>query len=202
MAMTEFRLYGSLGARYGRVHRLECNTPAEGLSGLMMRCEGLTEFLLTAHLDDIYFKVRKRGHDMAADELQHAHGSRIITIAPVTVGAKSGLIQAIAGIALVVASFYTGGLATAGILSASMASSLGAGLFSTGIALTLGGVMQMLSPQPGLQVRQDPDNKPSYAFGGPVNTTTQGNPVAILYGEREIGGQIISASIVAEDTNG
>lgn len=202
MAMTEFRLYGDLGRIYGRVHRLDCHTPAEGLSGLMLRCEGLMEYLMGAHMDNVYFRVRKKGHDMGMDELQHSHGSRIITIAPVVMGAKSGLIQVVAGIALVVASFYTGGLATAGILSASAATSVGAAAFSAGVAMTLGGVMQMLSPQPGLQSRQDPDNKPSYAFGGPVNTTTQGNPVAILYGEREVGGQIISASIVAEDTNG
>jgi len=32
-----------------------------------------------------------------------------------------------------------------------------------------------------------------------VNTLAMGNPVALLYGEREIGGAIISAGIVAED---
>ncbi|PZA23441.1 phage tail protein, partial [Enterobacter hormaechei] len=47
--------------------------------------------------------------------------------------------------------------------------------------------------------RDDPDNKPSYAFGGSVNTLAMGNPVALLYGVREIGGAIISAGIVAED---
>ncbi|HBC80581.1 MAG TPA: phage tail protein [Escherichia sp.] len=63
-----------------------------------------------------------------------------------------------------------------------------------------GGVYQMLSPQPkGLQGRDDPDNRPSYAFGGAVNTIAMGNPVPVLYGEREIGGAIISAGIVAED---
>ncbi|MCE1424815.1 tail assembly protein, partial [Enterobacter hormaechei] len=46
---------------------------------------------------------------------------------------------------------------------------------------------------------QEPDNKPSYAFGGPVNTTASGNPVPLLYGQREIGGAIISAGIYAED---
>lgn len=30
-------------------------------------------------------------------------------------------------------------------------------------------------------------------------TLAMGNPVALLYGEREIGGAIISAGIVAED---
>lgn len=75
-----------------------------------------------------------------------------------------------------------------------------AGLIMSGSSMMAGGIYQMLSPQPkGLQGRDDPDNKPSYAFGGSVNTLAMGNPVAILYGEREIGGAIISAGIVAED---
>ncbi|HHJ4498639.1 TPA: tail assembly protein, partial [Escherichia coli] len=31
------------------------------------------------------------------------------------------------------------------------------------------------------------------------NTTASGNPVPLLYGQREIGGAIISAGIYAED---
>ena len=75
-----------------------------------------------------------------------------------------------------------------------------ASLISSGAGMMIGGVIQMLSPmQGGLASRQDPDNKPSYAFGGPVNTIAQGNPVPILYGKRRIGGAIISAGIYAED---
>lgn len=48
-------------------------------------------------------------------------------------------------------------------------------------------------------MRQSPDNKPSYAFGGPVNSTAQGNPVGVLYGKRRIGGAVISAGIYADD---
>lgn len=73
-------------------------------------------------------------------------------------------------------------------------------LYAAAGSMAVGGVVQMLSPQvSGLRMRQDPDNKPSYAFGGPVNTTASGNPVPLLYGQREIGGAIISAGIYAED---
>ncbi len=76
----------------------------------------------------------------------------------------------------------------------------GGALAMVGASTALGGVVQMLSPQmPGLGMRESPDNKSSYAFGGPVNTTVQGNPVAVLYGTREIGGAIISAGIYTED---
>lgn len=42
-------------------------------------------------------------------------------------------------------------------------------------------------------------NVASYGFGGAVTTTSQGNPVAIIYGEREVGGAIGSAGIYGED---
>jgi predicted phage tail protein len=75
---------------------------------------------------------------------------------------------------------------------------IGAGMVSAGIGMMAGGIYQMLSPQPkGLQGRDDPDNKPSYAFGGSVNTLAMGNPVA-LYMVSAIGGAIISAGIVAK----
>jgi predicted phage tail protein len=105
---------------------------------------------------------------------------------------KAGMFQTILGavmvVAGVVASFIPGGQAFA------------PSLLIGGASMMAGGIYQMLSPQPkGLQGRDDPDNKPSYAFGGSVNTLAMGNPVALLYGEREIGGAIISAGIVAED---
>ena len=50
-------------------------------------------------------------------------------------------------------------------------------LYAAAGSMAVGGVVQMLSPQvSGLRMRQEPDNKPSYAFGGPVNTTASGNP--------------------------
>ncbi len=66
--------------------------------------------------------------------------------------------------------------------------------------MMLGGIVQMLSPQPaGLASKQDAENRASYAFGGVTNTTAQGNPVPLLYGRRRIGGAIISAGIYVED---
>lgn len=63
-----------------------------------------------------------------------------------------------------------------------------------------GGVIQLLSPQPGgLARKESSDNKASYAFGGVTNTTSQGYPVGLLYGKRRIGGAIISAGIYVGD---
>lgn len=205
MAMTTFKLYGDLGRRFGKEHKLECFTPGEGITGLCVKLPGFQDYMMAAHLDGIAFRIRKGDHKITQlEEIGHQHGERVITIAPVVGGAKSGgLGQLLVGVAVIVASFYTGGLATAAFgASAATAAAIGTATFSFGMALTLGGAMQLLSPQPkGLMMREDVDNKASYAFGGPVNTTSQGTALGVLWGEREIGGAVVSAGIVAEDYN-
>ncbi|MTC33016.1 tail assembly protein, partial [Providencia alcalifaciens] len=123
-----------------------------------------------------------------------------IRIAPVIKGSKrGGFFQTILGVAMIGAAMMLGPAGWAAFGAAGFA---GGALAMSGAAMALGGIIQMLSPQPrGLSVRQDADNKPSYAFGGAVNTTAQGNPVPLLYGldRREVGGAIISAGIYTED---
>lgn len=160
--------------------------------------DGFEEYLLNAHKRGLTFAIfvgDKQKSNIAEAELEMTKGTDDIHLVPVIIGSKrGGLFQTILGAALIGAAFWTGGLSVAAW------GTFSTGLAMTGASLALGGVVQMLSPQQqGLRMRQDPDNKPSYAFGGPVNSTAQGNPVGILYGEREIGGAIISAGIYTED---
>ncbi|MDF3736703.1 tail assembly protein, partial [Enterobacter hormaechei] len=123
-----------------------------------------------------------------------------IRIAPVIIGSKrAGFFQTILGVALVaVAAFVTGGAAI-GIGGTAFAGGWGA-VAGIGASMAIGGVVQMLSPQTtGLASKQSADNRASYAFGGVTNTTSQGNPVPILYGKRRIGGAVASAGIYVED---
>lgn len=193
--LTTIRLYGVLGARFGRVHRLAVQTSAEAVKALCINLDGLESYLLNAKKNGMTFAVFRGRHNIGADDFKNLAGSTDIRIAPVMEGAKkAGLFQTILGAVMVVAGIVVTGMTfgSAGVI--------GAGMVSAGIGMMAGGIYQMLSPQPkGLQGRDDPDNKPSYAFGGSVNTLAMGNPVALLYGEREIGGAIISAGIVAED---
>ena len=66
--------------------------------------------------------------------------------------------------------------------------------------MAAGGVMQMLTPQAkGLGAQDSPANRASYSFNGPVNTSAQGNPVGLLYGQLVVGSAVISAGIYAQD---
>ncbi|MFG0800590.1 tail assembly protein [Leclercia sp. GLN_9] len=193
--LTTIRLYGALGARFGRVHRLAVQTSAEAVKALCINLDGLESFLMNAKKNGMTFAVFRGKRNIGAQDFKELGGDSDIRIAPVMEGAKkAGMFQTILGAVMVVAGIVVSGL------SAGWASPVGGAMISAGIGMAAGGIYQMLSPQPkGLQGRDDPDNKPSYAFGGAVNTLAMGNPVALLYGEREIGGAIISAGIVAED---
>lgn len=191
--LTTIRLYGALGARFGRVHRLAVQTSAEAVKALCINLDGLESFLMNAKKNGMTFAVFRGKRNIGEQDFKELGGDSDIRIAPVMEGAKkAGMFQTILGAVMVVtgvvASFIPG------------AQGFAPSLIIGGVSMMAGGIYQMLSPQPkGLQGRDDPDNKPSYAFGGAVNTLAMGNPVALLYGEREIGGAIISAGIVAED---
>lgn len=195
MELKTIRLYGKLGALFGRVHHLAINSPAEAVRALSITIPGFELYMMQAHLRGMKFAVFKNKENIGKEELQLNSGYQEIRIAPVIAGSKrGGMFQTILGAVMVVA-----GVAI-GYFSGGTLSAFGYGMAKFGAAMMIGGVMQMLAPQPkGLAMRQDAENSPSYAFGGPVNTTAMGNPVAVLYGEREIGGAIISAGIDAAD---
>ena len=69
-----------------------------------------------------------------------------------------------------------------------------------GIGMMVGGVAQMLMPKVDVVQDENQDgNKANKGFGGAVTTVAQGNPVPVLYGQREVGGFIASAGQYPED---
>ncbi|MFJ5503811.1 tail assembly protein [Pectobacterium carotovorum] len=190
-SLKTIRLYGVLGATFGRVHHLAVESRQEAIKALSVIIPGFEKFLLTSKSRGLTYAVFDGKRNLSKDELDF-NVSKEIRIAPVVIGSKqNGLFQTILGATLLaVAIFAPWGTAFA------YSNFLGA----LGGSMVLGGIVQMLTPmQGGISMRESPDNKPSYAFGGPVNSIAQGNPVPILYGRRRIGGAIISAGIYAED---
>ncbi|AXH72361.1 MAG: tail component protein [Caudoviricetes sp.] len=179
------RLYGVLGARFGRVHRFVCNSPAEAVSALCRMVDGFQEFLARSEERGLVYSVFLGKRNLAAQDFDVPPGPDDIRIAPVLQGSKrAGVLQTVIGAVLIAVGAYTGQL----------------WLVKIGAAIALSGVAQMLSPvAKGLGNSDKADNKPSYSFTGPVNTTAQGNPVPILYGEMIVGSAVISSGIMSED---
>ena len=195
--LRKITLYGILRVRFGKEYNLAVETPREAIKALCVLIDGFERFLFTSKQRGITYAIFVGDKNISEEELEMGKGGNDIRIAPILIGSKKGgLFQTIFGAALVgIASFATGGLA-AGLA----AGGLWGATALMGASMFLGGVVQMLSPQPkAYGARQSPENSPSYAFGSPVNTVAQGNPVPVGYGYRRIGGAIISAGIYAED---
>ncbi|HHF8664694.1 TPA: tail assembly protein [Klebsiella pneumoniae] len=190
--MTRIELSGTLGKMFGKVHHRLISTTHEAGIALANTMPGFEKFMISSEERGLTYAIFKNNKNIGLDDLGFPVTGEVIRIVPVVVGSKkSGFLQTILGAVIVAA----GAVATF-----VFDQPWGVNVMMAGGAMMLGGVVQMLSPQPaGLARKESADNKASYAFGGVTNTASQGYPVPLLYGKRRIGGAIISAGIYVED---
>jgi len=188
-------LSGPLGREFGREFRLAVNSPAEAVRALCIMVPGFQKFLRAAKSKGLEFAVFIGRRNIAKEQLNDPPGEDVIRIAPVLVGAKrGGVLQTIIGAVLIVVGIY-----------GNLAGGWGQPFINLGVSMMIGGVVQMLSPQPkGLGAKDSPENAPSYSMNGTVNTQAQGNPVPAAYGGHDtkgmlVGSAVISGGILAED---
>jgi len=160
--------------------------------GYFKQFAGFERYMTESASKGLRFAVFNGKENIAEDSLDKPTGGEVIRIVPVLAGSKrAGSLQTIVGAVLVAAAF---------VLSFTPFAGASPFLYQMGAALMVGGVLQMLSPQPkGLGAQDRPNNRPSYSFNGPVNTSAQGNPVGLLYGQMIVGSSVISAGIYAQD---
>lgn len=199
--LREIRLYGQLAKFTGRRRFMAAvDTAAEAIRFLIANFPGLE-----AHIGEPgrYYRVKVGEDAIDADELHGPVGSNSISIIPVISGAGA-VGRIIAGVALVALSIFVPGLGLG--LAGSLVTSVGL----LGGALILGGVSQLLTPTPTISlgggglsqagttsstVETEMDPQKSYSFSGIQNTSRQGVPVPIIYGETVVGSVVISAGI-------
>lgn len=188
--LRTIRLYGLLGARFGRKFRLAVSNPAEAVRALCVLLPGFQQYLMGAKAKGMEFAVFVGRQNLSKEQLHDPPGADDIRIAPVLVGSKrGGVLQTILGIVLIVVGVWTQNYQL---------------VFQGGV-MVLGGVSQMLAPQPkGLGAKDSAENTPNYSMNGAVNTQAQGNPVYVAYGGHDtkgmfVGSAVISGGIYAED---
>lgn len=190
--LTEVRLYGHLRARFGKSHRLAVGSAGEAVRALCAVLPGFRAHL-AAHSAPGY-RVWLGREAVADHEALRAPAGPLIRLVPLTAGAKNGgLGQIFLGAALIGLSFVPGLQAP---LISGMSFSVASIAANIGLGLVLGGVSQLIAGSPKAPTPSErPNNAPSYAFNGAVNTTGQGNPVPVLYGRLRVGSQVISTGI-------
>lgn len=217
--LKTIKLYGILGEKFGREFKLDVESPKEAMRLLAVQIDGFEKFMLNAHEHGLCFAVFKgnkskgrgkkkaaifdtatgrliTGENIGAEQIDMSTEANVIKIVPRVIGAGgNGVFNTILGAVLVVVGVVVTGL------SWGSAAPVGGALIGAGIGMMIGGIAQMLMPKVDNAQDQNQDgNKSNFGFGGAVTTIAQGNPVPILYGQREVGGFIVSAAQYAEDT--
>ncbi|OCG66614.1 phage tail protein [Gilliamella sp. Nev5-1] len=189
---------GAMAKQFGKNHQYDVQDIKEVLRALCATIKGFEKYMSSAHMKGVKFAFFVDGKNIGIDEFDINASGKNYMIMPVAQGAKSGgFLQIIIGAAALVAAFFTGGASLTMFGATITASSTLAGI---GISMMLGGIVQLLTPQPKFKAGgSSVENKPNYGFGAPVNTNAVGYPVPELLGEREIGGAVINAGIYSED---
>ena len=218
--VREVKLYGALAKFVGQRRFLaEINSAGEAVRMLLANFPGLEQ-----HMADQHYKVIVDNYASDVDEINNPASQRI-QIVPVLGGAGGGVGKIVAGVALVAAAILLApaGAAVLGIAGAGGGAATAAGFTlgiaaanlaaTVGVALILGGVSQLISPTPqmgtigplggvgGTGRRQTStegtefDPQESYSFSGIQNTSKQGVPVPVIYGETIVGSVVISAGL-------
>jgi predicted phage tail protein len=188
--MRDIVLHGPLGARFGERFCLDVRDAAEAIRALGTQLPGFREAIGQGS----WHLVRGPligGSSLPQQDLTLALGqARELHILPAIEGA-GGAFNAVLGVALIAVAWWNP-MAWAG------ATALMVG--ATGAALAVSGVMQMsaVSAAGDYAQRERPDQRPSFLFDGPVNTSTQGPPVPIICGRVRTGSVVISAGMTAE----
>lgn len=196
MTLKVIKLSGSLGRRFGVFHKMAVDSYPEAIRALSSQVEGFKDYMQSEVGSRMRYAVFVDGNNVGQHDEKAWQCAKEVRIIPIPTGSKSGgLFQVVLGAVIMATAFFTGGASLA--LMGAFASSA----FMMGGAMVLGGVMQMISPQQGGSrlSSQSAENKPSYAFGGAVNTTAAGYPIPLPYGQRTVGGAIWSAGSYAED---
>lgn len=192
--MKTIILHGILAKKFGKSFRLSVGSTKEAMRALCVQLAGFEAFMMNAHRQGLRFAVFHDKHNVGENELDMSHTAKIIRVVPIVEGSKkAGLFETIIGAVMVVAGIVVTGMTFGG------AGAVGAALIGAGIGLMVGGIAQMLMPSVATQDNNQDGNKANKGFGTAVTTIAQGNPVPILYGEREIGSFIMSASQLPED---
>ena len=224
------RLLGDLGERYGAEHTyFDLRTPADAIKLLCLNSPALQQELIEAHEHGVGYRLIQAGTDLDYADLQLPIGSNDLILTPVIAGSGGGTGKILVGAALIAAAVFIPGAQVLGFagVNAALAGTTGAiiaaagtAVGAIGVSLVLGGVAQLLSPQPTIpkfggaarlgsgeasstdgpqSVTRGTDGRQSYAYTGAANTVGVGATIPVAYGEVLIGSHLLSANVEVAD---
>ena len=200
--LRKIKLYGELAKFVGhKEFEVQVNTVGKAVSFLIHNFPGIESYMSPK-----YYQVKVGNYKIDKNEIDYPVGKEDIHFIPMISGAGRGFGKILLGAVLIGvaiaapgAGFAFGKSGIGFIATGAAPNALMAGIGNLGIALTLMGVSEMLTPLPQPRdFNSEEDPQLSFSFSGVQNTSRAGTPVPIVYGEIFTGSVVISAAI---DTN-
>jgi predicted phage tail protein len=199
------KVYGHLAEHCGQsVFEALVRVPADAIRFLLCNFPELRSLMR-----DGYYKVAVGKFDLQlADHPEQLHypmaADDVVKVIPVVSGAGGRGVGAILiGAALIGVAIASGGAglalnATQGVGFVGTGATpnfLAAAAGNIGLALTLGGIATMITPIPQ-QPEAPGEGQGGFAFSGAVNTSQEGIPVPVVYGEMIVGSVVLSTRLI------
>ena len=183
------KLYGGLAKLCG-VRELELvgDTLRIIVSGLTSRFGNKVKQYIRENNFQIYSQQKKVRRDMGEGEVDNTLGNtEVLHFYPAVTGAGGRTGQIIAGIVLIVVGAI--------VVYFGNPYGIGTSLIVAGIGMIVGAILAPSAPK----AREKPEERASFMFNGPVNSSEQGGPVPIVYGTFKTGSVVVSAGIDVEE---
>ena len=198
------KVYGHLAEHCGQsVFEALVRVPADAIKFLLCNFPELRGLMR-----DGYYKVAVGKYDLQlADHPEQLHypmaADDVVKIIPVVSGAGGrGVGQILLGAALIGVSLLVPGAGVAGtsfLASAGTATSFGAAAAAVagnlGLALAFSGIATMITPVPQ-QPEAPGEGQGGFGFSGMQNTSQEGIPVPVVYGEMIVGSVVLSTRLI------
>ncbi len=217
-------LLDELGEKFGEVHEYyNLRTPNDAIKLLGINNPEFLKELITSGERGIGYRVMQGGEDFELEDMLLPFGKNDLAIVPVVMG--SSVWKILTGAAMVGLAFATGGasltfnslaLANPAVTGVAFSGLVAQTAVYAGAALALGGIAQMLSPQPpgpmemsnpssflnggGAQsVNRGANGQESYYYRGALNSVGAGATVPVVFGTALIGSHVLSADLDISD---
>jgi predicted phage tail protein len=199
--MKTIHLYGFLADKFEPKYTLDVQTPAEAIRLLEANYPGQ----FANAMKDKWWRISRRatGPCMHECELHMPTAANEFHIEPITQGGFKAIFGLFLGGTGLGSIFTPLGLPVLGGGGAGVLGFGGAlgGFGKIAIGLALLGVLALISGalSPKEEQKTEEDEKSSFLFNGPVNQSSQGGPVPVVYGRVIVGSTVISGGIKVED---
>lgn len=190
--MKTLYLYGAMREKYGASFTLDVKTSQEAVRALAFQLPEFEQDVLAGKWHILRGKLEDQ-HSQDSEGIQMGLGhDQEIHLLPVIEGANQ-VLMIVVGIVIFVAGLFSGGTAWA---------AYGPLMMGAGAGLALGGIVAMTMKAPtgtDATAGEGAEDKPSFLFNGPTNTSTQGGGVPRGYGRIRSGSIVISAALYSEN---